>query len=349
MVESPSEVFPEVIFLDGYQRISKYKSHLMGLAVMVVVYGHLLYYHSGLQNYDDLNFTIWYTLGSVEMFMFVSGFGIYQSLLKNRDAFRFYQRRLSRLYPTYLPVMIVFCAMGMLKSGMRVGEAFGNLTGIGWWFQLKNQFNWYVPATIVLYLLSPLFFDCIQKTRKNGFWVFIALFALIVSGWRSNLLMALTRFPTYFLGMYMGARYAEGKAPTKKELIIWTVVGLLAMAVVPYFFLYRKDTLWYYGMFWILFFFSTPACMFWVTKLLDVQNKWALGRGLNKVWDFLGTRSFEIYLCHLAFYEFCLRIGIKGWPKWIAIACIGTCIGIAYHQVMNFVTKKWKNRKKIAA
>ena len=130
MVESPSEETPEVIFLDGYQRISKYKSHLMGLAVMVVVYGHLLYYHSGLMNYEDLNFTIWYTLGSVEMFMFVSGFGIYQSLLKNRDAFRFYQRRLSRLYPTYLPVMIVFCAMGMLKSGMRVGEVFGNLTGI---------------------------------------------------------------------------------------------------------------------------------------------------------------------------------------------------------------------------
>lgn len=58
--------------MNGYERISRYKAHLMGLAVMVVVYGHLLYYHSGLQNYDDLNFTIWYTLGSVEMFIFLS-------------------------------------------------------------------------------------------------------------------------------------------------------------------------------------------------------------------------------------------------------------------------------------
>ena len=66
--------------MDGYQRISRYKSQLMGMAVMVVVYGHLLYYHSWLKNYEDLNFTIWYTLGSVEMFMFVSGFGIYHSL-----------------------------------------------------------------------------------------------------------------------------------------------------------------------------------------------------------------------------------------------------------------------------
>ena len=66
--------------MDGYQRISRYKSQLMGMAVMVVVYGHLLYYHSWLKNYEDLNFTIWYTLGSVEMFMFISGFGIYHSL-----------------------------------------------------------------------------------------------------------------------------------------------------------------------------------------------------------------------------------------------------------------------------
>ena len=40
--------------MNGYERISRYKAHLMGLAVMVVVYGHLLYYHSGLQNYEDV-------------------------------------------------------------------------------------------------------------------------------------------------------------------------------------------------------------------------------------------------------------------------------------------------------
>ena len=43
--------------MNGYERISRYKAHLMGIAVMIVVYGHLLYYHSGLMNYDDLNFT----------------------------------------------------------------------------------------------------------------------------------------------------------------------------------------------------------------------------------------------------------------------------------------------------
>lgn len=335
--------------MNGYQRISQYKAHLMGMAVMVVVYGHLLYYHSGLMNYEDLNFTEWYTLGSVEMFIFISGFGIYQSLKRNRDAYTFYGRRLQRLLPSYLPVMAVFCLFGMLFREMRVGEAVGNLTTFGWWFQLPNQFNWYVPAIIVLYLLSPLFFDCLERLGKKNILVFFALFILIVSGWRSNLLMAVTRFPTYYLGMYFGKKYYEGAAPTKKQLWIWTLVGIAAMTVVPYFFLIGRRYLWYYGMYWILFFFSTPACMFGVTKLLEWQEKNALGRGVNRIWSFLGTRSFEIYLCHLAFYEMCLSLGIKGWPKWIAIACIGTCIGIVYHEVVNWCLRQWKNRKTVKA
>lgn len=330
--------------MDGYSRISRYKSQLMGLAVMVVVYGHLLYYHSGLQNYDDLNFTEWYTLGSVEMFIFVSGFGIYQSLKKNRDAFTFYGRRIGRLLPSYLPVMIAWCAMNMIFGSMRIGEAVGNLTAMGWWFQLPRQFNWYVPAILVLYLLSPLFFDCIERLGKKSVWVFFALLILNIAGWRSNLLMAVSRFPTYYLGMYMGARYAEGKVPTKKQLWVWSIVGVAAMAVVPYFFLYQKWTLWYYGMFWNLFFFSTPACMFGVTKLLDIQKKNALGRGLNRLWGFLGERSFEIYLCHLAFYELCLKLGVQGWSKWICIACIGTGIGIVYHEAVNLGLRLWKKR-----
>lgn len=333
--------------MDGYSRISRYKSQLMGLAVMVVVYGHLLYYHSGLQNYDDLNFTEWYTLGSVEMFIFISGFGIYQSLKKSRDAFTFYRRRIGRLLPSFLPMMLGWCAINMIFGSMRIGEAVGNLTAMGWWFQTGRQFNWYVPAILVLYLLSPLFFDCIERLGKKSLWVFGALVILNIAGWRSNLLMAVSRFPTYYLGMYMGARYAEGKAPTKKQLWVWSVVGVAAMAAVPYFFLYQKRLLWYYGMFWNLFFFSTPACMFGVTKLLDLQKSNALGRGLNRLWGFLGERSFEIYLCHLAFYEICLKLGAQGWAKWICIAFIGTGIGIAYHWLVNLGIKLWKQRKTV--
>ena len=234
----------------------------------------------------------------------------------------------------------------MLMRDMTVGQALGNLTGLGWWFQQKQQFNWYVPAILVLYLLSPLFFDCIERMGKKSVLVFPALFIVIMAGWGSNLLMAVTRFPTYFLGMYFGARFYEGRTVTRKQVWVWTVVALIAMALVPYFFLIARQYLWFYGMYWILFFFSTPATAFGLTKIMEWQEGNALGRGLNRMWGFLGSRSFEIYLCHLAFYELCLALKVQGWPKWILIAAIGTGIGIVYHQVVYWATAKWKAHKR---
>ena len=329
--------------MDGYQRISRYKAHMMGIAVMIVVYGHLLYYHGNLINYEDNHWTEWYTLGSVEMFMFLSGFGIFQSLRRNRDASSFYAKRLSRLLPAYIPVMLVWCLWNMLHGRMRVGEAVGNLTAMGWWFQTEHQFNWYVPATLVLYLLSPLMYDFIRK--KKTAWMFAILIVLNIAGWRSNLLMAVSRFPTYFLGMYMGSRYAEGKKPGKAELIVSTVVGVAAMAAVPYYFLYARRTLWYYGMYWNLFFLASPLWMFGISGLLYLQDKLLPTRWLNKLWAFLGARSFEIYLCHLALYDTMLNHGVQGWRNWILIAIAGTLCGILFHQVVELCTVWWKRHR----
>ncbi len=333
--------------MNGYQRISRYKAHLMGIAVLIVVYGHLLYYHSGLRNYEDLNFTEWYTLGSVEMFLFVSGFGIFQSLRRSREAGAFYLRRLGRLLPSYLPVMAAWCGVNLLKGRMHMSHAVGNLTAMGWWFQTEHQFNWYVPAILVLYLLSPVFYDCID--RKKTHWCMIALVLLNIAGWRSNLLMALSRFPTYLLGMYFGARYADGRSPSKREVVLWSVAGVAAMAAVPYFFLVGRRYLWFYGMYWNLFFVSTPMCMFLTTWCLEKHEGCALGRGVNRALSFLGTCSFEIYLCHLALFDCCLKLGVRGWPRWICLAVLGTGIGIAYHYVVEAALARWRRRQRAAA
>jgi peptidoglycan/LPS O-acetylase OafA/YrhL len=117
------------------------------------------------------------------------------------------------------------------------------------------------------------------------------------------------------------------------------------MAAVPYFFLYRRFWLWHYGMYWIPFFFSTPACMFGVTWLLERGERYQVGRGINRMWSFLGERSFEIYLCHLCFFELCLQLGARGWKQWILLAFIGICIGVLYHGVLDLIMKKWKLRQ----
>ena len=331
--------------MDAYSRISKYKSHLMGIAMMIVIYGHFLYYHANLMDYAYNHFTIWYTFVSVELFMLVSGFGIFISLRKNPEPYGFYSRRILRLIPAYIPMMTVWVVFNMLTNGMRIGEAVGNLTALGFWFQMEQQFNWYVPAILVLYFLSPLFHHLIEKYREKSLFVYAALFVVIVSGFRSNLLIALTRFPTYFLGMYFGFLYIEKKTPKKSSVAVWWIIGIAAMAAVPYIYIYHHNILWYYGMYWLPFVIAAPFWTDIITKALHLQEKFGLGRLINRFWDFIGARSFEIYLCHLAVYNVCLRLGFHSWGAWVCIAAIGTLTGICYHEVVVFCQKQYKNRK----
>ena len=314
----------------------------MGIAVLTVVYGHLLYYHAGLINYESNHWTEWYTLESVEIFMFLSGFSIYHSLLRNNALLPFYQKRFSRLIPSYVPVILIWSFFQIISTPrMRLGELVSNVTAIGWWFNQTRQFNWYVPTIVVLYLLSPLFFELIQKDRKKSLWVFAAIVVLNISAWRTNLLLGLSRFFTFYMGMYFGMMHCDKQEIPKSHVIGWYIIGIVAMAVVPYYFLVKTNTLWYYGMYWNLFVISTPAWMFALTKLLELQEKILPGQLLNKFWKFLGESSFEIFLCHLCLYSIILKYDLfHSWAAWICIAITGTAIGLAFNRLVNFLMKK---------
>ena len=61
------------------QLLSKYRSHIMGYAILLVVS-----FHSSVITSQEPFVTLRYlNVGSVDMFMFLSGMGIYQSLKRN--------------------------------------------------------------------------------------------------------------------------------------------------------------------------------------------------------------------------------------------------------------------------
>ncbi|MFV0538204.1 MAG: acyltransferase family protein [Dysgonomonas sp.] len=85
--------------------LSKYRSQLMGIAILWIMLFH--------SNLDVSFFTIFDLIKSignagVDIFMFVSGFGIYYSLIKGVSLKTFYKNRLWRILPYYLPIVIIF-------------------------------------------------------------------------------------------------------------------------------------------------------------------------------------------------------------------------------------------------
>lgn len=326
--------------MNAYQRISRYKGVMMGIAILIVVYGHLFYYHSGLMAYQYLNVTQWYTVGSVDIFLFLSGFGIYHSLKKNPEPLPFIERRMGRLLPSYLPFIVVYCAFMLWAGQMNKWQALGNLTTFGWWTRMGAQFNWYIPTLIVLYLLSPLLFGIIEKYRRKALLLFPLLFLLDAACVDTSLMMGVSRFPVYFLGMYLGAEAAEGKSPSRWHLVLSGVLAAFSMIAFFYLVKAHPGALNKYGFWWHPFLLSTPGCLYFTTWLLEKQEKWIVTRTINRGLSFLGGKSFEIYLCHLMVYEVGLYFGVQGWPAWIGLAVVGLSAGIGYGKLVELITTR---------
>lgn len=326
--------------MDSYNRISRYKSQLMGIAILIVVYGHYFYYHSGLQSYQFLNPTMWYTIGSVDIFIFLSGFGIWRSLSRNGDPLQFMQRRLSRLLPAYLPFILLFCGFCFLTGTMNKWQVLGNLTTFGWWAQMGGQFNWYIPSLIVMYLLSPLFYRIIEAYGRKSLWV-IPLMWLISAGCvGTSLMIGVSRFPVYFLGMYLGRQAAEGVALTKKQLWISGIAAVASMLALYVFVQIIPDGLSRYGLWWHPYLFSTPGCLFFTSWCLQKHEAWKPTRMLNRGLAYLGSRSFEIYLWHILVYTVALTLGLPnagstGWLLWALMALLGITCGCVYGELVS--------------
>lgn len=328
--------------MHAYGRISRYKGVLMGIAILIVVYGHMFYYHSGLKDYTVLNITQWYTVGSVDIFLFLSGFGIYHSLKKNAEPLGFLERRFARLLPSYLPFILVYCGFMLWSGQMNKWQVLGNLTTFGWWTRLGAQFNWYIPTLIALYLISPLLFAVIERDRKKALWLFPLFFLLDAACVDTSLMMGVSRFPVYFLGMYLGAEAAEGKQPTKNHLILSGVLAAASMIALYFLVTRTPGIMSKYGFWWHPFLVSTPGCLYFTTWLLEKHEHWGPTRLLNRGLNFLGGKSFEIYLCHILIFEMGLYFGVTGWLPWIILAFCGLAAGTGYSKLVDCFTN-WRH------
>ena len=202
-------------------RISKKRSTIMGLAIIFILALHSFNnYHMGYMQ----TIAQWGYWG-VDIFLFVSGFGCYLSLYKNQGILNFYKKRISKIFPIYLPIAIVYVIFLGFLNNTRLSEIIRSLlincTGIGIILPLNNSypFNWYIPMILSCYLLTPiikLFFDwCAQKNRIRIGIVILCLllygiyFFSVFTEIGENYLIYILRYGAYFVGMGFGAVYVS--------------------------------------------------------------------------------------------------------------------------------------------
>ena len=270
--------------------LSQHRCFLFGIAILSVIFLHSPY----TPKIKLLAFAREFLYIGVDIFILLSGFGIYKSLDKN-DLPVYIQNRKKRLYIPYLPFILVWMAVKGTAKHLSVSSILGNLTLLGWYAGRGNQFNWYVQALLVLYILAPFIKAIVQKTTVfQNHLLIIFFFIISMNFFETELLLLFTRIPLFVLGMILSKRHSDQKpisiVPYVLSMCVGAVVLLAAFRIFP-------AALWDYGMYWYPMFLVVPGMCMMITLVTD--KLMVAFRCVYRFISHIGESSFEIYLIHI--------------------------------------------------
>lgn len=319
------------------QYLSECRNEIKGFAILWVVLFHA---RLGLEGWAYQLQRIGY--GGVDLFFFLSGYGLCHSLQKDADLGRYLMRRARRLLPAYVPFCLVWLAvmLPMYGAGMAasVRIAAGNLSMLGFFADIPLLINWYPGGLALCIFAAPVFYAALRPGRRYALRAAALLSALFAAGLAfvgEDTYMAVARLPVFALGMlFAKAKGEDGKGASIGVLAACGIAGLAAL----FFCLSRftDQTLCDYALYWHPFVLIVPA--------LCVGLGWLFAHAPGAArapFAALGAASFEIFLCN-AWVELAgKRFGLCQTPaQWALWSLASLAAGLAYHVAVRAAMRK---------
>lgn len=197
-----------------YSLISKYRAVLMGFAIILIMFCHMdvAQEHNGIATTSLARTLHLFTVG-VDIFLFLSGVGLYYSYTKKNQSYGdFEKKRLARILPYYFVIGgVTYLLYDIIINHLTLGKWLSDLLFVPWFKEGKTRY-WYILAIIVFYLLFPLFYRFIH-TGRHGllktilfsicWWSLVEILSDLVPG-VVPFRIALQRMPVFVIGIYFG-------------------------------------------------------------------------------------------------------------------------------------------------
>ena len=319
-------------------RISRTRDELKGLAMLWIVW-----FHSGLLlpgHVDDLRLLGY---GGVDIFLFLMGMGLCYSLQKNNDLRAYLARRMKRLLPAYLPIVLVWMAVMYPQYGFSASQAVrgiaGNLFMVGYWLQLDGVYNWFANTVFTFVLIAPAIYAVLTGSKTRGLIVLLVIaFGIGAANIGLEQMMPVSRLPIFILGMALGLW--QGGARRKWHTALLAMSFALGLFLVLYCMHRQPWTLIAYGMYWYPFVLITPPLCAGLAFLLDkAQTSKRFFTPLRLV----GQSSFEIYLINVWMYELSKGYTISA-GVWALLCAANLLLGIGVHLGITAISAKMTAR-----
>lgn len=322
--------------------ISRFRGELMGAAMLFVMLFHVSMSRNdpfyGLHRCGNIG---------VDIFLFLSGVGLWFAWTRQPSVRKFYRRRLLRILPTWLTVAGVFYTadyLGQQRFSSSITDLIGDIT-INWDFWLHDELTfWYVPAIMMLYLLAPHYMRLITKHPIYRWLPLLMVVWCVMVQWMQPIHSAVghleifwSRVPIFFIGINMGRSVKE------KHTIEGSAVWLLLLAFGMTFgsSLYLEQVR--HGQF-PLFVERMLYIPLTITAILAMNSIFSrTPKCINSCLKTVGTLSLEMYLLHVQFVLLHIEQHHLGyWLTFLLTVAITLPMAWMLQKTLNYATNKIK-------
>lgn len=231
------------------QDISKYRSELMGLATIMIIVCHSVPF--GVQMPDILSRI--FTLGNlgVDVFLFLSGVGLYYSLSRVKvsdDLLTWYRKRFVRILLPYLVIVTPCYAYSTISNDHSIWYFLYLLSTASFWTEHLGM--WFIALMIPLYLITPFVYGILRRYDLDNVTggciasivvVVLYLLCYIMPDYDSpiadNVFGAVARSSIFFFGLGLGgsvkrAVFGRPGGVNSVALTIICVVGYVLLKMM---------------------------------------------------------------------------------------------------------------------
>lgn len=255
-------------------------TYWMGIATLFVLLFHLGQTNTTSVICKALTFVAGNGDLGVNIFFFLSAYGLCHSYSRCKKTKEFYTRRILRLYPMMIVFMIIHCLFhGYIPS---IYSVLGHITGSCLFLKIYCGItcfpDWYIPTLTLYYILFPLLYKLSELLFKLPIWILSTILlvpVLSVIIIHLNITNAiLPRIPTFFIGiMTFLAEKDECVEKIQKLFVVFFIYSLTSVVQNSYLFI--------------------PFLVYYSARIPY--------RPFRRFFLFLGRHSLEIYLSQCLF------------------------------------------------
>ncbi len=280
--------------------VSRYRDVLFAFAIIIIIFCHTsMNFGDGLPGRIYAVTKAFGQMG-VDIFLFLSGMGLWFSYHNDSSASSFLKKRFARLLPAYVMVTLPWFMLSDIILHGSVSEFLLDFSTLAFWLN-GSITEWFIASILLLYLLYPLIYKLFL--RKKLYLVVMAvvyLISLIVyTGAFGSILPQhlyivnetfLVRVPAFMMGTYLAPLIKQNRPLGRRQVALTAALNVVFLFATVANACRGEHFDWYlqrllYG----------PLCVtFCVLVSLPMDGV----RFRSRFLTFVGSMTLEIYLVH---------------------------------------------------